>query len=186
MARRAIGLAVVVLLCAAQAAGAQDRSQLKDELDIFAAAFFDKIQIKSIMENVEYCGYFGIDADGKIAATRAKRGLRDSCEPEEPPIDFDILASYHTHGAHSVDADIEVPSVEDMLADIDEGIDGYIATPGGRMWLNLIDEEVAYMLCGPGCVTADARFRECQAFLPEPDYTLRELEIRAENDPGYC
>ena len=179
-------LSAVLMLGASIAANAQDRSALQDELDIFAAAHFDKIQVKSIMENVEYCGYFGIDAAGNIAATRAKRGLRDSCEPAEPPLDFDILASYHTHGAHTVEADIEVPSVEDMQADLDEGIDGYIATPGGRMWLNLIDEETAYMLCGPGCVTADAKFRECQAFLPDVEYTLEELEIRAEEDPGYC
>ena len=73
---------------------------------------------------------------GKLAATGPKRGRRDSCEPDEPPEDFEILASYHTHGDDTQEADTEVPSLEDLAGDIEEGIDGYIATPGGRLWLN--------------------------------------------------
>ena len=61
---------------------------------------------------------------GKLAATGPKRGRRDSCEPDEPPEDFEILASYHTHGAYTQEADTEMPSLEDLAGDIEEGIDG--------------------------------------------------------------
>ena len=168
------------------AAFAGDRRHLEGELDIFAAAFFDDIQGLSISDNREYCGYLGIDAGGDLAATIPMRGMVDSCEAAEPPAGFEILASYHTHGAYTVEADTEVPSVDDMLADIDEDIDGYIATPSGRLWIVLHEEGAATMLCGPGCVTADRRFRECAAYPPRTRYTLAGLEWREEQDPGTC
>ena len=160
--KRILAAAALVLLWS-QAAVAGDRAGLEDELDIFAVEHFDKIQPLSVAKKVEFCGYFGINAAGDLAATLAVPGDADSCAPEDPPPGFDILASYHTHGAYSPDADTEVPSVDDLLGDYEEGIDGYIATPGGRVWLNLYEEELAFQLCGPGCVRPDPDFRECRA-----------------------
>ncbi len=180
---RLFGLFVLV---SADLAHAQDRRELYDELDIFAAAFFDTLQVQSIAENVEYCGYFGIDASGQLAATKAVRGAVDSCLPDEPPAGFQALASYHTHGAYALESDSEVPSVDDMLSDLEEGVDGYIATPGGRLWLNIFDEALAVQLCGPGCVTADPNYRHCGAYPPDFEYTLEGLYTRAEKDPGIC
>ena len=102
---------------------AQDRDMLADELDRFAAAHFDRIQPRSITDGVEYCGLLGVDADGNLAATPARRGDADSCRPDEEPDGFEVLASYHTHGAYDRDADTEVPSLDDLVSDIDEGID---------------------------------------------------------------
>ncbi len=181
--RGPLWLAVAVAAAPVPAAG-QDRSALTDEFDRFAAAFFDELQVRSIAENVEYCGYFGFDRAGQWVATPPTRGDAHGCLPDLPPPGFDALASYHTHAAYDIDS--EVPSVDDMLSDIDEAVDGYIATPGGRLWLNLFDEEVAILLCGPGCVTADVRFRECAAYPPDVEYTLDELYDREDNDPGYC
>ena len=76
-----------------------------------------------------------------------------------------------------------MPSVDDLEADFDEGIDGYIATPGGRVWLNDVDEEVSFLLCGPGCVHADQNDRDCLAF---PQYTIESLQDRADRDTGAC
>lgn len=175
-----------LLLFAMEPAHAQSRSELSDELDLFAVAHFDKVQPLSIRDKVEYCGLFGIDASGRIAATKALRGERDSCDPGIEPPGFDVLASYHTHGAYSRDADSEVPSVDDLLGDFEEDIDGYIATPSGRVWLNLVEEELSFQLCGKGCVTADPAFRPCPAFLPGEEYTVETLRMREERDTGEC
>ncbi len=171
---------------ASQLAHAQDRGELDDGLDKFAAAHLDEIQARSIAENVEYCGYLGYDAAGRIAATQAKRGLEDSCEPDDPPDGFEIIASYHTHGAYTTDADTEAPSLDDLQGDFEEGIDGYIATPAGRLWLTLVEERLSFQLCGPGCVTADENFRACGAFPPGDEYTLGSLQARADEDTGEC
>lgn len=179
-------LFALLVLLVAQTATADDRSTLEDELDIFAVKHFDEIQALSIAKNAEFCGYFGYNAAGRLAATEPTPGEADSCAPAEPPRGFGILASYHTHGAYSRDADTEVPSIDDLLGDFEEGIDGYIATPGGRVWLNLAEEEVSIQLCGPGCVRPDIAFRECKAFPPGDEHTVESLEAREERDTGEC
>ncbi len=177
------GTVVLVLACAT-AAHAQD-DDIYDDLDVFAVAFLNDLQPISISQGVEYCGYFGLDANGNIAATQPHRGLPDSCFPAWPN-HLELLASYHTHGSYTMDADIEVPSVEDLWGDMEEEVDGYVATPGGRVWLNLFDERITFQLCGRNCIAADPNFRPCQAFLPLEEYTLQGLQARAANDPGYC
>ena len=181
-----LSLLVPFLLLSVGSAQAQSRSELVDELDLFAVAHLDKLQALSIRDNVEYCGLFGYDASGKIAATKAMRGLRDSCDPGIEPPGFDVVASYHTHGAYSRDADTEVPSADDLLGDFDEGIDGYVATPSGRVWLNLVEEELSILLCGPGCVRADPKFRPCPAFPPGVEHTVETLLDREARDTGEC
>lgn len=181
------------LLCLAVAAAfmgslaqAQSRGELTGTLNLFAVAHLDEVQRLSIRDGVEYCGLFGYDSSGKLAATPARRGERDGCEPALEPEGFEVIASYHTHGAYALDADTEVPSVEDLLADFEEGIDGYIATPGGRIWLNLAEERRSFQLCGKGCVQADPAFRTCPAFLPAKAYIVRTLRQREAEDTGAC
>lgn len=186
MAMKGVGLVVSIVVAASALATAQDRRSLDDELDKFAASVFDEIQPRSIAENLEYCGLLGLGASGKFAATKAKRGQIDDCEPENEPDGFRVLASYHTHGAYTPDVDTEVPSLDDLQADIEERIEGYIATPGGRLWLNDPEDRKSYQLCGPGCVVADKKFRACKAYLPAKSYTLRTLKARADNDTGEC
>lgn len=164
----------------------QARQALTDELDIFAAEYLASIQQRSFRDGVEYCGLFGYDADGNLVATPARRGDRDSCEPEIGPEDLDVIASYHTHGRYSPDSDTEAPSVSDLSNDIEEDIDGYVATPGGRLWVNLVEQQLSVLLCGPGCLPVDPAFRECPAFRPANEYTLQELRDRAAEDTGEC
>lgn len=165
---------------------AEDRRALDGPLEHFAAAHFDRIQPRSIADGVEYCGLFGYDADGKIAATQAVRGGADSCQPDRAPDRFVVLASWHTHGAYDRGADTEVPSLDDLVSDIEEGIDGFIATPGGRLWFNYAEGRRSVLLCGPGCVYSDPEYRPCPAFPPGARYTIRTLRERAENDTGGC
>lgn len=184
--RIGIVFGAIILLLATNSVQSQSRQSLTDELDIFAAEHLSAVQALSFRDRVEYCGLFGFDEAGNLVATKAKRGKRDSCEPEVGPPGLEVLASYHTHGAYSPDSDTETPSVFDLAGDIDEDIDGYVATPGGRLWVNLVEEQLSVLLCGPGCLPDDPAFRECPAMLPASEYTLEELRDRADNDTGEC
>ncbi|MCY6379602.1 DUF4329 domain-containing protein [Hoeflea prorocentri] len=167
-------------------ATAQSSDGPMEEVDAFAIKHLDSIQPRSIRDRAEYCGLFFHDSQGQLAATPARKGGPDGCTPEIGPDDADIIASYHTHGAFSPEADTEVPSVDDLTADFMEGIDGYVATPGGRVWLNLLEEEITVELCGPGCIHTDPAFRPCPAFEPEAEYTIKGLVERAAEDTGEC
>lgn len=69
-----------------------------------------------------------------------------------------MLASWHTHAAHDPGAWSEVPTLADILADRDEGIDGYVATPGGRLWHVDTSAMSVRQVCPQGCVPADPAF----------------------------
>ena len=161
--------------------------QKQAEIDQFAITHLDKVQRLSIRDNIEYCGLLIINSVGEISATKAQAGDRDSCEIDsEFGEDTMIVASYHTHGAYSLDADTEVPSIDDLEGDFEEGIDGYISTPAGRVWVNRVEDEKSYLLCDTTCVIADPDFKACPRFLPAKSYTIETLEQREENDTGEC
>ncbi len=181
----ALWLAIVGALSIGSAP-AQDRSSLTDEVHIFAASHLESLQDISFAKKKEYCGLIGYDHSGQLAATKAKRGGRDGCRPKDEPDGFRVVDSYHTHGGASLDSDTEAPSIDDLEADIEEGVNGYIATPGGRLWFNDAAAGQATMLCGPGCLKADPKFEACPAFLPKGTYDLDGLIERAENDTGEC
>ena len=182
-------LGATLLVLASPIASAQHSSPTNSELEELhevAAEHLDRVQTLSIREGVEYCGYFGFYTGGPLTGTSPKRGRVDSCEPNNPPPGFTILASYHTHGSYTMDADTEVPSVDDLQADIQERIYGYIATPSGRVWLNDPIHKESVMLLGPGSVVSDPNFRRCQNFAPKTQYTIPQLRQRAANDQGDC
>lgn len=178
-------LVLIVWLFPAYAA-AQSRTVVTDDVDLFALELFDRIQTRSILENREYCGLIGFSSNDELIATGPHRGTEDSCNPGDEPAGFEPIASYHTHGAFLDDADSEVPSVDDLIADFEEDLDGYVATPGGRVWLNLLAENLTFQLCGRGCVVSDPKARPCKAFLPAIEYTLQQLRQRERTDPGVC
>ncbi len=121
-------------------------------------SIFETLNPISIAENVEYCGYVGFNADGQLIASKPTLGDEGSCLSDDPVHIEVITASYHTHGGHSLDYFNEVPSGEDMEGDADEGIDGYVATPGGRLWYIDTVDMTASQLCGIGCLPRDAAF----------------------------
>ncbi|MCF4098889.1 DUF4329 domain-containing protein [Maritalea mediterranea] len=144
----------------------------------YLAKFFGPIQERSIAENREYCGYFGLDAAGKLIATKPKRGRADSCSANPSDNMVVVFASYHTHGAFHIDADSETPSSDDLEADIYEEVDGYVATPGGRIWKNDWDRGRAFLLCGRNCTISDPDY-DNQAFpTVNNSYTLDGLYDR--------
>ena len=123
----------------------------------FAKNFLDQMQARSFATNREYCGLFGRNDDGFIVATPPRLGYLDSCLPPDVPADFNAFATYHSHGAFDPEIDSEVPSSYDLVADREDGLIGYISTPGGRLWLSA--DGRAELLCDIGCLSVDPEFR---------------------------
>ena len=126
-----------------------------DEQHELAIETLDALQPISIENNLEYCGDIGLDLEDNLVATPAVAGDAVSCLAADPPEDLYVTASYHTHAAFDPEHESEVPSVDDMLGDIEEQIDGYVGTPGGRVWFIDGEAETAEALCTVLCITAD-------------------------------
>lgn len=144
----------------------------------FMKAQLNAIQPRSIAENREYCGYLGVLANGDFAISGPKRGAPAGCTPANPPANMRIIASYHTHAAYAPRFDSEVPSSTDLEGDIQEGINGYVSTPGGRLWFTDGAARSTVQLCGVGCLPSDPRFRPERDNPVRQSYTLAALRQR--------
>ncbi|KMW58716.1 hypothetical protein AIOL_003695 [Candidatus Rhodobacter oscarellae] len=71
-----------------------------------------------------------------------------------------------------------MPSVSDVLADMEEGLDGYLSTPGGRFWFIDGQTGVSRQLCGLGCLPQDPDFAPGLHGTISKRYTLGQLEAR--------
>lgn len=149
-------------------------------VDQFAIAFLDSLQARSIAERREYCGHFFVDGTGQIRATPPEPGTFAGCEMAIPQPGQGIFASYHTHGAFGRTYDNEVPSPLDLVSDFDFGIDGYVSTPGGRIWLIDVQTRTARQLCGLRCVTWDPGFQPIGERTIRQIYTLEGIKARTQ------
>lgn len=147
-------------------------------VDNFARNFLNAIQPRSIAERREYCGYFYQDAAGQLQATPPIAGTFATCDMPAPRTGQGIIASYHTHAAYSRTYDNEVPSAVDLLSDFDYGIDGYVSTPGGRVWLVDFQTRSTRQICGIGCVASDPNFVPAAGDVIRATYSLRDLQMR--------
>jgi hypothetical protein len=66
------------------------------------------------------------------------------------------------------------------LGDFDARIDGYIGTPGGRVWLVDYDAQIARQLCSEMCITSDPQNDPGDAGFVPQSFTLDELRARFE------
>ncbi|APX89123.1 hypothetical protein BV394_04835 [Brevirhabdus pacifica] len=165
---RAVLLIILALPLPALAdAGAEER---------LVRSVLNQLQPPSFAANREYCGFIGYDSRGRLKAGRARRGNRDECTPELPQ-DLEIVASYHTHGGFDRGADSEIPSVDDIEADEADGVDGWVATPGGRLWYVDTQDMVVSQVCGIGCLRSDPNFRAGVQGKIRKSYTYQELLI---------
>ena len=149
-----------------------------DDVNAFATSLLNGLQPQSIAEGREYCGYIFETETGKLAATPPRRGSEDYCDLPEPG--DTTVASFHTHGSFSDEYDNEVPSVDDVVGDFSAGIDSYISTPGGRVWLVDYDAQIARQLCSLMCVTSDPDNDPTDAGFVPQTFTLDELKERFE------
>lgn len=147
----------------------------------FARTSLDDIQRRSFLERKEFCALILEDDEGILSISPVVEGRESDCDPPWlSPIGLYPVATFHTHGSFDPRYDSEVPSTLDMQADIDEHIDGFIATPGGRLWKIDWQDEEAAQVCGEDCIAKDPHYR------PEPRddiasrYTLSQLRQRQE------
>ena len=144
-----------------------------EEVEDLAFQVLSAAQETSIRRNRELCGYIGTAPDGSLRATEPTIGQPSECYAADPPADWFLLASYHTHGAFSVDAASETPSTTDIIADREEGVVGFLGTPGGRFWYIDGPGEAAEIICDR-CMPVDPSFQELEEVADT--YTLQELE----------
>ena len=167
---KAHALTLILLALAPVATSAQSRQEVA-----LAKQILGDLQRPSIRENVEYCGYLGFTRAGRLTASKPTRGDEASCLADEPKNIAVITASYHTHGAFSEEYFGEIPSGDDMEGDEEMGIDGYVSTPGGRLWYVDTTDMVASQLCGIGCLARDARFRRGADGHIKQSYSYKQL-----------
>ncbi len=148
-------------------------------VDQFAVSFLNSIQTRSIRERREYCGYITVDASGQLSATPPRPGTFAGCDMPIPRAGQGIIASYHTHGAYGPGYDNEVPSTVDLMSDFQFGIDGYVSTPGGRVWLVDVQTRSTRQICGLRCVISDPGFVPEGEATIQASYTLPALERRS-------
>ena len=159
----------------------------QDVIAQFAANELNALQRKSFAEGVEYCGMIYETRDGKLVHEEISKGDSSSCDfGFEYGGDYNPVASFHTHGGFDPDYDNEVPSAIDIEEDIKNQVDGYIATPGGRLWRVDWREQYAEQVCGERCLKQDPKYVPCPAYPVKQKYTLESLESRIENDPDRC
>lgn len=155
---RGMDVAKALMILLASAGGVQAQAVSTEEEAALARSVLAAIQPRSIAENVEYCGVIGLNHGGVLVASRPTRGEEGYCESYTPSNIVVETASYHTHGGFSADYVNEVPSVDDIEGDQADGIDGYVATPGGRLWYHDSEAEIIVQLCGLGCLPSDPLF----------------------------
>ncbi len=166
---RALYFTLATSLIAPQTSLAQSTTEAR-----FAKAVLQQIQGISFRKNREYCGYIGYDQNGVLFASNARKGRINECTGAAPD-NMSIVASYHTHGAFDPDVPAEFPSATDLEADEAEGIDGYIATPGGRFWFSDSTDMMVNQICGVGCMKQDPNFVAGMDGTIQVSYTYREL-----------
>ncbi|WP_179141856.1 DUF4329 domain-containing protein [Salibaculum halophilum] len=153
-----------------------------DEID-FAVSVLAEIQPLSVAKRREYCGYIGRDAGGAMVATQAVPGTMASCRPVWPRAgEMRVVASYHTHGAFDLGYVNEVPSDIDLRGDISLGIDGWVATPGGRLWFNDAGAGETRLICGVGCLPVSPEFDKGLNGRIAKRYSLEELSARTRGE----
>lgn len=139
-------------------------------------------QNPSFETGAEHCGLLGQIAGARYIATKPRRGFANSCKPKDFSGDVDVIASYHTHGSYNPDAFAEVPSSNDVEADIAEGVFGFVSTPGGRLWMINPLTGTSTMLCDIGCLPQDPDFKEFAGDDIKPRYSLQQLRQRENRD----
>ena len=166
-------MAFSLLLTTAGLALAQSHAEQK-----FARQVLTDLQATSIASNREYCGIIGLTETGGLVASAPRKGRRDSCRPRDPYSAVELIASYHTHAGFDEGADSEVPSASDVIGDMEEGLDGYVSTPGGRLWFIDGQSGTVRQLCGLNCLPSDPDFRPGQWSPVKQRFSLSELEAR--------
>lgn len=148
-----VSVLVIAMICA-QPLVAQEAEEL-----LIARRVLSDLQAKSFAKRREYCGYIGYDETGVMVASPAVAGTSDSCTAPFPR-NVAVTASYHTHGDYDHGYFNELPSDVDMAGDKQFYMNGYVSTPGGRLWFIDSQEMVTHQVCGVACLPVSDGFRK--------------------------
>lgn len=166
-----------VMICVIAAAPASPlAAQSWEEVD-FIKGVFEELSPVSFAKRREYCGFIGYDAFDVLVASPAQGGTHSTCGLLWPT-DIRVVASYHTHGAFDMGYINELPSEADMLSDQALGVDGWIATPGGRLWHVDSTRMIARQVCGVNCLPVAPGFYKSHSGPVAKIYTLDDLVRR--------
>ena len=129
-------------------------AQSADEI-AFVRGLMESQNQLSIRFNREVCGNILRHRDGTYTSTKSSWGGHASCASMPFNTDAVVVSSWHTHAAYARAYDNEVPSTQDVEGDIATGRNGWVGTPGGRLWY--IDGRTGDMrqVCGPNCLPTD-------------------------------
>ena len=151
----------------------------QSQVEALAREQLGALQQPSFTGNQELCGIIFETSERTLGVSRPREGEEATCdlayfdEPGMVPV-----ASFHTHGKYSPDYDGEVPSLLDMQSDIASGIDGYISTPGGRLWHIDHQARIARQVCGENCLSQDPGYVPDPFDSIPPSFTVGELAAR--------
>ena len=150
-----------------------------DEITRYARSTLADLQEISIARNQEFCGVIYEDERGTLHSSRVYEGERAACAFDWGlPLGNNVVASFHTHGGYDRDFDSEIPSVEDLANDIDARVDGFISTPGGRLWRVSWQEENVTQICSAGCLPHDPNYPGTHRQSLQQSYGFEELKLR--------
>jgi len=152
--RKKTPLLALCIALMAQPVAAQDPQEVA-----VARTILTQLQMLSFDKRREYCGFIGYDAQARLVASDPVPGTQATCSAPFPT-DLAIVASYHTHGDFDLGYFNEVPSDIDVESDRELLINGYVSTPGGRLWYVDGRAEIVRQICGLGCLPVAPGFRK--------------------------
>lgn len=166
-------IAVVALLVFPNMTSAQSAEETE-----FMIALMHSMNPASIRNNREICGHVVRGPNGRITSTKVSWGGEASCASLPVPEQYEVLSSWHTHAAWAPNYDNEVPSTVDVEGDLSRGINGWVGTPGGRLWFINGQTGDMYQVCEEDCLPADPNLQMDGNGPVAKSYTLEELYTR--------
>lgn len=173
MARFLTALATVLMLAAPGQIKAQSTAETA-----YVMALMRSMNALSVRFNREVCGFILRDAQGRYSSTKVSWGGHASCASLPLEDGTAAVSSWHTHAAWGRGYDGEVPSIQDVEGDMRFGVNGWVATPGGRLWFVDGKDGSMRQVCGRDCLPTDPNFFPEEHGPVESYYTLDGLYAR--------
>ena len=152
-------------------------AQSEEETE-FVMALLANLNTQSIQFNREVCGFIVRHPDGRLESTKLSWGTEASCASSPVPPGLEPISSWHTHAAWGRGYDGEVPSTIDVEGDMRFGVNGWVSTPGGRLWFINGQTGDMHQVCGRDCLPSDPGFVPEEHGPVAKEYSLEELRAR--------
>ncbi|MEM7724262.1 MAG: DUF4329 domain-containing protein [Pseudomonadota bacterium] len=143
-------LSTLAILVSTLPAKAQDAAETA-----FVRGLMESMNALSVRFDREVCGFILREPDGTYSSTKVSWGGHASCASLPLEEGVTVVSSWHTHAAYSVNYDNEVPSIQDVEGDIRFGVNGWVGTPGGRLWFVDSKTETIRVVCDLDCLPSD-------------------------------